>query len=90
VDAARCRRPDARYPASRGRLAARAAAWEFERRQGIVVDELIAAATAVGEAHPDETLAIIVGSSSHATHRVVGSVAVGLARHSPVPLVIVL
>jgi hypothetical protein len=32
---------------------------------------------------------IMVGSSSHATHRVVGSVAVGLACHSPVPLVIV-
>jgi nucleotide-binding universal stress UspA family protein len=33
--------------------------------------------------------AIVVGSSSHATHRVVGSVAIGLARHSPVPLIIV-
>jgi nucleotide-binding universal stress UspA family protein len=32
---------------------------------------------------------IVVGSSSHATHRLVGSVAVSLARHSPVPLVIV-
>jgi nucleotide-binding universal stress UspA family protein len=34
-------------------------------------------------------VAIIVGSSSHATHRVVGSVAVALARHSSVPLIIV-
>jgi len=32
---------------------------------------------------------IIVGSSSHAAHRVIGSAAVGLARHSPVPLIIV-
>jgi nucleotide-binding universal stress UspA family protein len=32
---------------------------------------------------------IVIGSSSHATHHVVGSVAVSLARHSPVPLVIV-
>jgi len=32
---------------------------------------------------------IVVGSSSHATHRVVGSVTVSLARHSPVPVVIV-
>ena len=45
-----------------GQLRASGAAWEFERRQGIVVDELIAAATAIGEAHPDETLAIIVGT----------------------------
>jgi nucleotide-binding universal stress UspA family protein len=64
-------------------------AWEFERRQGSITEELVAAAAAVREVHPDETVAIIVGSSSHATHRVVGSVAVGLARHSPVPLMIV-
>jgi nucleotide-binding universal stress UspA family protein len=30
-----------------------------------------------------------VGSSSLVAHRVVGSVAVGLARHSPVPLIVV-
>ena len=65
------------------------AAWEFARRQGIVPDELVAAATALRDAHAGETVAIVVGSSSHAAHRVVGSVAVSLARHSPVPLVIV-
>jgi nucleotide-binding universal stress UspA family protein len=65
------------------------AASEFDRRQGIIADQLIAVATAIGEAHPGESVAIMVGSSSHATHRVVGSVAVGLARHSPVPLIIV-
>ena len=64
------------------------AAWEFERRQGIIADELIAAATALRDAHGG-TVAIVVGSSSHATHRVIGSVAVSLARHSPVPLIIV-
>jgi nucleotide-binding universal stress UspA family protein len=64
-------------------------AWEFERRQGIIADELIAAATAIRDAHPGETVVIMVGSSSHATRRVVGSAAVGLARHSPVPLIIV-
>lgn len=70
-------------------LRASGAAWEFERRQGIIADELIAAATTIRDAHPGENVAIMVGSSSHATHRVVGSVAVGLARHSPVPLIIV-
>ena len=70
-------------------LRASGAAWEFERRQGIIADELIGAATAIRDAHPGEDVAIVVGSSSHATHRVVGSVAVGLARHSPVPLIIV-
>jgi nucleotide-binding universal stress UspA family protein len=72
-----------------GELRASGAAWEFERRQGIIADELIAAATAIRDAQPGETVAIMVGSSSHATHRVVGSVAIGLARHSPVPLIIV-
>lgn len=72
-----------------GQLRASGAAWEFERRQGIIADELIAAATAIRDAYPGETVAIMVGSSSHATHRVVGSVAIGLARHSPVPLIIV-
>ena len=62
-----------------GQLRASGAAWEFERRQGIIADELIAAATAIRDAHPGETVAIMVGSSSHATHRVVGSVAIGLA-----------
>ena len=72
-----------------GQLDVSGAGWEFERRQGIIADQLIAAATVIAEAHPDENVAIMVGSSSHATHRVVGSVAVGLARHSPVPLIIV-
>jgi nucleotide-binding universal stress UspA family protein len=63
--------------------------WEFQRRQGLIGDELIAAATGIIESHPGDTVAILVGSSSHAAHRLVGSVAVNLARHAPVPLVIV-
>jgi nucleotide-binding universal stress UspA family protein len=70
-------------------LLASGAEWQFERRQGIITDELIAAATAIRDANPGDTVVIIVGSSSHAAHRVVGSAAVGLARHSPVPLIIV-
>jgi nucleotide-binding universal stress UspA family protein len=63
--------------------------WGFERRQGSVADELLAAAKDIGGAHPDATVVIVVGSSSLVAHRVVGSVAVGLARHSPVPLIVV-
>jgi universal stress protein A len=62
-------------------------AWELRRRQGIIAEELIAAAT--HDARPGDTVVIVVGSSSHVSHRVVGSVAVSLARHSPVPLLIV-
>jgi nucleotide-binding universal stress UspA family protein len=63
--------------------------WQFEWRQGDIAQELLAVATRLGEAGPDDTVALVVGSSSHAMHRVIGSVAVSLSRHSPVPLVIV-
>jgi nucleotide-binding universal stress UspA family protein len=70
-------------------LRGRVETFQFQRRQGLIGDELIAAATGIGEGHPGDTVVILVGSSSHATHRLVGSVAVNLARHSPVPLIIV-
>ena len=63
--------------------------WRFGRRQGLIPDELIAAAAGIRDAHPSDTVVIVVGSSSHVMHRVVGSVAVSLARRSPVPLVVV-
>ena len=40
-------------------------------------------------AQPDDVVVILVGSSSSAMHRMVGSVAVNLARHSPLPVMIV-
>jgi nucleotide-binding universal stress UspA family protein len=63
--------------------------WRFERREGLVSEELIAAATDIRDAHPGDSVVIVVGSSSHAMHRVVGSVAVSLARRSAVPLLVV-
>ncbi len=63
--------------------------WGFERLQGLIAEELIAMATGLRDARPGQTVVIVVGSSSHATHRVVGSVTVSLARRSPVPVVIV-
>jgi nucleotide-binding universal stress UspA family protein len=63
--------------------------WRFERREGLIAEELITAAADISEAHPGDTVVIVVGSSTHAMHRVVGSVAVSLARRSAVPLVVV-
>jgi nucleotide-binding universal stress UspA family protein len=63
--------------------------WGFERRQGMIAEELLAAAKDIGAAHPGATVVVVVGSSSLVAHRVVGSVTVSLARHSPVPLVVV-
>ena len=80
--------PELRAQAA-GQLRGRGADWEFERRQGVIADELIAVAAGIRDARPGQGVVIVIGSSSHATHRVVGSVAVSLARHSPVPLVIV-
>jgi nucleotide-binding universal stress UspA family protein len=70
-------------------LSGREDRWEFEQRQGLIADELIAAAAGIRDAHPGDTVVIVAGSSSHAMHRVVGSVAVSLARRSPVPIVVV-
>ena len=73
--------------AAEERLRGREESWEFQRRQGMIVDQLIAVAKDFRDA--DANVVIVVGSSSQAMHRMVGSVAVTLARHSPVPLVIV-
>jgi nucleotide-binding universal stress UspA family protein len=70
-------------------LRGRVERWEFERREGPIAEELLTAAKDSGAAHPDATVVIVVGSSSLAAHRVVGSVAVHLARHSPVAVLIV-
>jgi nucleotide-binding universal stress UspA family protein len=70
-------------------LGEQAPAWEFQLRQGLIAEELIAAATDIHDADASKTVVIVVGSSSHAAHRMVGSAAVSLARHAPVPLVIV-
>jgi nucleotide-binding universal stress UspA family protein len=63
--------------------------WRFERGQGVITDQLLAAATNLHDEHPDDNVVIVVGSSSQAAHRLVGSVAVSLARRSPVPVIIV-
>lgn len=63
--------------------------WAFQWRDGIVADELIAAAVQGRDARPGDYVAIVVGSSTHAMHRMIGSAAVSLARRSPVALVIV-
>jgi nucleotide-binding universal stress UspA family protein len=76
-------------PQAAGQLRGRGADWEFERRRGVVAEELIAVAAGIRDARPGQTVVIVIGSSSHATHRMVGSVAVSLARHSPIPLLIV-
>jgi nucleotide-binding universal stress UspA family protein len=71
------------------RLEGHGVEWDFEWRQGLIAHELIAVAEAIRTGRPDDVVVIIVGSSSSARHRMVGSVAVSLAHHSPVPVTIV-
>jgi nucleotide-binding universal stress UspA family protein len=63
--------------------------WDFRWLQGLIAHELIAVAASLQAAEPDDVVVIEVGSSSSAMYRRVGSVAVNLARHSPVPVSIV-
>ena len=63
--------------------------WSFKRREGLIAEELLAEVKDTGAAHPDATVVVVVGSSSEVAHRILGSVAVHLARHAPAPLVIV-
>ena len=71
------------------RLAGSGLPWDFRWRQGLIAHELTAAAHEIQAARSDDVVVILVGSSSSAMHRMVGSVAVSLARRAPVPLVIV-
>jgi nucleotide-binding universal stress UspA family protein len=71
------------------RLADSGLPWDFRWRQGLIARELTAAAQEIQAARPDDVVGILVGSSSSAMHRMVGSVAVALAHHSPVPVTIV-
>jgi len=71
------------------RLEGHGVRWDFEWRQGLIAHELISVAEEIHADRPDDVVAIVVGSSSSARHRMVGSVAVSLAHHSPVPVTIV-
>lgn len=71
------------------RLADSGLPWDFRWRQGRIARELTAAAQEIQAARPDDVVVILVGSSSSAMHRMVGSVAVQLAHHAPVPVTIV-
>lgn len=44
-------------------LRVRVEGWDFERREGLIAEELLAAAKNIGAAHPDATVVIVVGSS---------------------------
>lgn len=64
--------------------------WHFQRRDGIIADELIAAARDLRREHgPDAAVVIVVGRSEHRYHRVAGSVTQALEWHNDFPVIVV-
>jgi nucleotide-binding universal stress UspA family protein len=65
--------------------------WTFQRRDGEIARELIEVAEQFSSQRlPEEAnTMIVVGSSTHKIHRLVGSVPLNLVRHAKFPIVIV-
>jgi nucleotide-binding universal stress UspA family protein len=64
--------------------------WRFQRRDGVIAHELLAAADELSRDYGDEaTAVIVVGSAVQTYHHVVGSVPVSLVRHAKYPIVVV-
>jgi nucleotide-binding universal stress UspA family protein len=64
--------------------------WHFQRRNGLVADELIAAAKDLRRQHgPEAVVVIVVGRSEHRYHRVAGSVTQALERHKDFPIIVI-
>ena len=64
--------------------------WHFQRRDGAVADQLIAAADDLSRRHgPDASAVIIVGRPEHGYHHVLGSVPQALGRHNHYPVIVI-
>lgn len=64
--------------------------WHFQRRNGAIADNLIAAADEKrSERGPDAAVILIVGRSEHGYHHDLGSVPSALERHVHYPVIII-
>ncbi len=74
----------------REQLASTEQRWHFQRRDGVIADELIAAAKDLrGQHGPDASVVIVVGRSGHRYHRVAGSVTQALEWHNEFPVIVI-
>ncbi|HEX3491442.1 MAG TPA: universal stress protein [Streptosporangiaceae bacterium] len=74
----------------REQLASTEQRWHFQRRDGAIADELIAAAKDLrGQHDPDAAVVIVVGRSGHRYHRVVGSVTQALEWRNDFPVIVI-
>ena len=53
--------PELRAQAA-GQLRGRGADWEFDRRQGLITDELMAVAAGIRDADPGQDVVIVIGA----------------------------
>ena len=71
-------------------LRAAAQRWHFQRRDGVIADNLIAAADEVRYGHgPEAEVFLVVGRSEHGYHHVLGSVPAALERHVHYPVIVI-
>ena len=76
--------------AIRARMEGEEQRWRFQRRDGVIAHELLAAADELSRDYGDEaTAVIVVGSAVQTYHHVVGSVPVSLVRHARYSIVVV-
>jgi nucleotide-binding universal stress UspA family protein len=64
--------------------------WHFQRRDGVIADNLIAVADELRHRHGlDAAIVLVVGRSEHGYHHVLGSVPSALERHVHYPVLVV-
>jgi len=64
--------------------------WHFQRRDGAIAGQLIAAADDLRRRHgPGASVVIVVGRSEHGYHHVLGSVPQALERHAHYPVIVI-
>jgi nucleotide-binding universal stress UspA family protein len=89
-DAARDLSLQVREHLQSSRLDGAAQQWHFQRRDGAVPDELIAAADELRlRRGPDAAVVIVVGRSEHGYHHILGSVPQALERHDHYPVIVI-
>ena len=89
-DAARDLSLQVREHLQSSRLGDAAQHWHFQRRDGAIADQLIAAADDLRRRHgPGASVVIVVGRSEHGYRHVLGSVPQALERHAHYPVLVV-
>jgi len=63
--------------------------WHFQRRDGAIAGQLIAAADELRRRHGPGAVVIVVGRSEHGYHHVLGSVPQALERHAHYPVIVI-